>query len=450
MSQTSGNRTLLGGAIGNMGELFDYAIYALLAPTIALHFFPQANPIAALLNTFAVFAVSFVARPFGGVLFGYIGDKHGRLAVLAWTVVLMGAGTMSVGLLPDHESVGVLAPALLVVCRLLQGLSLGGETTGVESFIAESAPDGKRATWTATGMSFVSWGPVLVALVIVGIRSAMGDEAFTAWGWRIPFLLGGLVALIGYLLRRTLDDPDEFTEAAADQQQEAAARNDSGTDAAALGRSLRTRRSMLLVVLLQPPMAVGAFLLEGYMYSYLVTEGGLSATEALFTNSGAVITMALLLPVMGRLSDRFGRRPMYAAGAAWLFVTAYPAFLLAGSGSVVGALVGQMLIAVGVAIYTSALLVGLVELFPTAVRCRGHGISYNVAVAVFGGTTPFIAAALVAATGSPVAPALYAMAMIGTIGLAGILLVPETRNVNLRTSIYGDPAAGPEVTATAR
>ena len=146
MSRTSGRRTLLGGAIGNIGEQFDYSIYALVAPTIALHFFPQADPVAALLSTFAVFAVSFVARPFGGLLFGYIGDKHGRLAVLAWTVVLMGAGTMLVGLLPGYESIGVLAPALLVLCRLLQGLSLGGETTGVESFLAESAPDGKRAT----------------------------------------------------------------------------------------------------------------------------------------------------------------------------------------------------------------------------------------------------------------------------------------------------------------
>src|SRR5919107_1120681 len=325
---------------------------------------------------------------------------------------------------------------------LLQGLSLGGETTGVESFLAESAPDGKRATWTATGMSFVSWGPALVALVIVGIRSVMGDEAFTAWGWRIPFLLGGLVALIGYLLRRTLDTSEELPEAAAEQRA-AAARNDPGTDAAALGRWQRARRSMVLVVLLQPPMAVGAFILEGYMYTYVVREGGLSAREALFSNSGAIITMALLLPVMGRLSDRFGRRPMYAAGALWLFVTAYPTFLPAGSVSFVGALIGQMLLAVGVAIYSSALLVGLVELFPTALRCRGHGISYNVAVAVFGGTTPFIATALVATTGSSVAPAFYAMAMIGTIGLVGILLVPETRDVTLRTSIYGEPVADP-------
>ena len=440
MSHTSGRRTLLGGALGNVGEMFDYSIYALVAPTIALHFVPQADPVAALLSTLAVFAVSFVARPFGGVLFGYIGDKHGRLAVLSWTVVLMGAGTMLVGLLPDYGSIGVLAPALLVVCRLLQGLSVGGETTGVESLILESAPAGRRATWMAIGMSVVSGGPILAALVIVGVRSAIGDEAFTAWGWRIPFLLGAVVALVGYLVRRRLDDPVEFTEAAAEQRG-AAARDDRSTGAASLGRSLRTGRSMLLVVLLQPPMAVGAFLLEGYMYTYLVREAGLSPTEALLSNSCAVVTMALLLPVMGRLSDRVGRRPMYAAGAAWLFVTAYPTFLLAGSGSVVGALAGQMLIAVGVAVYSSALLVGLVELFPTALRCRGHGISYNVAVAVFGGTTPFIAAALVAATGSSLAPAFYAMAMIGTVGLVGILLVPETRDVDLRTSIYGDPAA---------
>ena len=158
-----------------MGEQFDYSIYALVAPTIALHFFPNSSPIVALLSTFAVYAVSFVARPFGGFFFGYVGDKYGRLAVLSWTVVLMGGGTMLVGLLPTYESIGVLAPALLVVCRLLQGLSLGGETTGVESYITESAPEGKRASWMGKAMSFVYWAPALVAFTILGLRSAMGD-----------------------------------------------------------------------------------------------------------------------------------------------------------------------------------------------------------------------------------------------------------------------------------
>jgi MHS family proline/betaine transporter-like MFS transporter len=438
VKEASDRRKLLGGAIGNMGEQFDYSIYALVAPTIALHFFPNSSPIVALLSTFAVYAVSFVARPFGGFLFGYVGDKYGRLAVLSWTVVLMGGGTMLVGLLPTYESIGVLAPTLLVVCRLLQGLSLGGETTGVESYITESAPEGKRASWMGKAMSFVYWAPALVAFTILGLRSAMGDEAFTAWGWRIPFLLGGLVAVVGYLLRRTLDDSDEFKESVAEQRQAGTSEDDESA-VAALGRSLRTRRSMLLVILLQPTNAVGAYLLTAYMYTYVVREGGLSATQALFTNSGAVITLAVLLPFTGMLCDRIGRKPMYAIGAAWLFVTAYPTFLLAGSGSVWGALIGQMMIAVGVALYASALFVGLVELFPTALRCRGHGISYNISVALFGGTTPFIATALIAATGSSLAPAFYAMALIGTIGLAGILLVPETRNIDLRSSIYGSP-----------
>src|SRR6476620_814605 len=163
-------RKLLGGAIGNMGKQFDYSIYAFTAPIIAMTFFPGSNPVAALLSTFAVYALSFVARPFGGVMFGYIGDRFGRLAVLTWTVVLMGVGTMLIGLLPSYSSVGVLAPILLVVCQLLQGLSLGGETTGVESYIAESAPDGKRASWTSLVMSFAYIPVALVACFILGLR----------------------------------------------------------------------------------------------------------------------------------------------------------------------------------------------------------------------------------------------------------------------------------------
>ena len=391
-----------------------------------------------LLSTFAVYAVSFVARPFGGFFFGYVGDKYGRLAVLSWTVVLMGGGTMLVGLLPTYESIGVLAPALLVVCRLLQGLSLGGETTGVESYITESRAGGQAASWMGKAMSFVYWAPALVAFTILGLRSAMGDEAFTAWGWRIPFLLGGLVAVVGYLLRRTLDDSDEFKESVAEQRQAGT----SEDDRVGRGRPGSFAADAPVDVAGDPAATderSGRYLLTAYMYTYVVREGGLSATQALFTNSGAVITLAVLLPFTGMLCDRIGRKPMYAIGAAWLFVTAYPTFLLAGSGSVWGALIGQMMIAVGVALYASALFVGLVELFPTALRCRGHGISYNISVALFGGTTPFIATALIAATGSSLAPAFYAMALIGTIGLAGILLVPETRNIDLRSSIYGSP-----------
>lgn len=435
----SDRRKLMGGAVGNFGEQFDYTAYALLAPTLAVHFFPQADPVAAMLSTFAVYALSFVARPFGGMIFGYVGDRFGRLSVLQWTVVLMGGGTMLMGFLPTYASIGLVAPALLVCCRLLQGLSIGGETTGVESFITESAPDGRRATWMTRVMAWAYWPAAIVAVVILGIRLILGDQAFEEWGWRIPFLAGGLVAGIGYYLRRTLEDPEEFVEAMA----EARSKDSAGSDQASqgLGAAVQVRRSVLLVTLLQPPMAVGAYLLTGYMYTFVAVEGGLSPTRALLSNAAAVATLAILLPLMGRLSDRFGRRAMFAAGAGWLFVMAVPAFLLADAGSLVTAFLGQALLAIGVAMYGSAAFVGWVELFPTAMRCRGHGIAYNVSVALFGGTTPLIATALIGLTGSPVAPAIYAMALIGTFGLAGVLLVPETKHLNLRSSIYDDSAS---------
>ena len=273
LHKDSPSRKLLGGAIGNMGEQFDYSIYAFTAPIIALNFFPSSNPVAALLNTFVVYALSFVARPFGGVMFGYIGDRFGRFAILTWTVVLMGVGTMLIGLLPSYSSVGVLAPILLVVCRLLQGLSLGGETTGVESYIAESAPDGKRASWTSLVMSFAYIPVALVACFILGLRTVMGDAAFEAWGWRIPFLLGGVVAFAGYLLRRNLDDPDEYLEAKAEADQLALVPKSGESVAHALGQSFKTRKSMLLVILLLCSPSVAAYLLTGYMYTYLVKEG---------------------------------------------------------------------------------------------------------------------------------------------------------------------------------
>jgi MFS transporter, MHS family, proline/betaine transporter len=437
--ETGARRRMAGGAVGNFGEQFDYSAYALVAPTLAQQFFTAASPVAAMLGTFAVYALSFVARPFGGVLFGYVGDRYGRLSVLTWTVVLMGGGTMLIGLLPGYDSIGLAAPLLLVFCRLVQGLSIGGETTGVESFISESAPDDKRASWMTIVMSFAYWPTATAALVIFGTRAALGDEAFESWGWRLPFLFGGVVALVGYVLRRTLADPEEYTQAVAEQARAGADLTEASV-ARQLGDTMRARRSMLLVVLLQPPMAVGAYLLTGYMYTFVVSEGGLSSTEALLANCAAVVALAVLLPFTGRLCDRVGRKPLLVAGAGWLFVTAYPAFVLAGSGDLLAAVVGQTMLAIGVALYSSACWVTMIELFPTVLRCRGHGISYNLSVALFGGTTPLVAAALVGWSGSPVAPAFYAMGLIAAFGVAGILLVPETRGVSLRTSIYSSAA----------
>jgi MHS family proline/betaine transporter-like MFS transporter len=251
-----------------------------------------------------------------------------------------------------------------------------------------------------------------------------------------------VVAVVGYLIRRRLEDPEEYREARAEYREAVGSQE---SVAASLARPFRAVKSMVFVILLQPPYAVGAYLLTGYMYTYVTEQGGLSPTEGLISNAIAVAALASLYPFMGVISDRVGRRPMYAAGATWLFVTAYPALKLAGSGSFGGAISGQLLLAIGVAIYGGAFFVGVIELFPTALRARGHGISYNASVALFGGATPLIATALIGATGNPVAPAFYGMALIGCIAVFGILLVPETSRLNLRTSFYASrgPANGP-------
>ncbi len=228
---------------------------------------------------------------------------------------------MLVGLLPSYGSIGVLAPILLVACRLLQGLSLGGETTGVQSFIAESAPEGRRATWTTVVTSFVYWPVAVLGVLIFGLRGALGDAAFDSWGWRIPFLIGGLVAVIGYVIRRRLEDSEEFVEAKAEEARVVSAANgEAAGPSQGIGRALATRRSMLLVILLQPPMALGAYMLTGYMYTYVIEEGGLSATQALVTNGAAVAVLAALLPFTGDSaigSDAAGCTPSGLPGCSW-------------------------------------------------------------------------------------------------------------------------------------
>ncbi len=438
MSVVSDRRRLLGGSIGNLAEIFDYSVYALSAPALAVHFFPADHPTAALLGTFAVYAVAFFVRPLGGVLFGYLGDRVGRLSVLTATVLLMGAGTMLTGLLPTFDSIGVAATILLVFCRLLQGLSMGGETTGGWSYIAESAPEGKRGRWIGVAGCFAYVPNAAAALFIFGVQLGFGQEVYLEWGWRVPFLVGGLIAAVGFWLRYTLDDSEEFKDVA--REREEAASVDTDGPAIQWRETLSARKSMVLVILTQVPQAVGAYLIQGYMFTYLVKVAGVDSTTALLSNAVGILVIGLGMLVFGRVGDRIGRKPLLFAGAIWLIVTAWPAFALAGSGTVAGAYFGQLLISVGVSVFASAYFVMSVELFPTAVRCRSHGISYNLAVAIFGGTTPLIATLLVNGTGSPLAPAWYAMILMTVLGLVGIIMTPETRGLSLRHSVGGHPS----------
>ncbi|WP_236674449.1 MFS transporter [Paraburkholderia hospita] len=424
MAKQSSIRTLSAGSIGNFGEIYDFAVFGFSVPILSNHFFPGSDRAAALLSTFAVYAVAFFARPLGGLMFGVMADRLGRVKVMATTVWLMALGTAVIGLLPTYANIGIAAPALLVLCRIAQGLALGGETTGTTSFILESASDDRRGGWIGLTLIFSHLPNALVAGLLIGLQVAAGATAYADWVWRVPFLAGGLIGIVGFWLRRNLDEPEEYKQATR--------RKDAKNP---LRSALREGglRGMLNVAMIQPVQTVGSYLLLGFMYTFLVRVAKLDPTSALLTNGAAIVVLSFMIPLGGVLSDRFGRKRILTVGAAWIAFAAYPGVHLAASGTITGALLGQLLLVVGVGFYGGACFVAAPEFFPTSFRATGHAISYQLSVAVFGGTTPFIGTLLVQLTGSPLAPAYY-VAFVAVACLILTQFVPETKGVRLRTS----------------
>jgi MHS family proline/betaine transporter-like MFS transporter len=414
---------LTGAAVGAFVEWYDFHVYALTVPTIAALFFPKSDPAAALLSTFAVYALALLSRPIGGPFFGYLGDKYGRMRILSLTVLLMGAATLATGLLPTYPVAGIAAPLLLVICRLAQGCCAAGETSGALSYALESAPANHRAKWASL---IGGWGflPVaLAAAIIFGLRGTLGNTAYADWGWRIPFICGGLLGVFGLFLRLRLDDPDQTVEA----------RIEASHSNPILTASVSTRNATINAICLTALQAVTAYTLLGYMYTFLIHIAGLTPTMALVSNATANVMIFVLLPIGGALADRLGRKPLLFIGSGWLLVCAYPAFILASQGSLLTALFGQLLLIIGFCIYAGANFATTLELFPTSVRQSGHALAYNLSFALFGGFTPLLSTYVILITKSPLSPAclLIAAAILG--GVA-VCFTPETKNIDLRTA----------------
>jgi MHS family proline/betaine transporter-like MFS transporter len=417
-------RIVLAGAAGNFVEWFDFTLYGFSAAVIAATFFPADRASAALLGTFAIYGVAFVARPLGAVVFGRIGDRLGRRTALSASVLLMGAATAAIGLLPGWASIGVAAPVLLLVCRLLQGFSAGGEYTGAMTFSAEHAPPGRRALWMGLVVGSTMLGAAGATLTVVLFQAVAGD-AFAAGGWRWTFVVAGLLSLVALVLRLGVDETPVFTEL----------REAEPKPGRSFGYLLCTYwRSLLVLLCYFGVTGVVTHMFLGYLPTYLGQAAGISSSTALTIITGLTLFAAVAGPVFGAVGDRIGRRPLVRAGALGAVVLTVPAYLLIGTRSM-GAIVVAMFVLLLVVSLLGAGAMAVLEMLPADVRFSGVALPYNVAYAVFAGTAPLVSQLLVDTSGSLLAPAFYATAL-ALVGLPVILRgIPETRGIDLRTGI---------------
>ncbi|NKQ57700.1 MHS family MFS transporter [Amycolatopsis sp. K13G38] len=425
-------RTLTTAIIGTFVEYYDFAVYGLLAPTIAARFFPADDPTAGLLATFGVFAVGFAGRPLGGVVFGHFGDRLGRRNVLSVAIIMMTTCTVLVGLLPTYDTIGVAAPLLLVILRLVQNFSVGGEFSGASSFVVEHAPPGRRGFHGAS-LNISSVLPFVVAILFVLPFSALLSKAqFDSWGWRIPFLIAGPLGLIGLYLRlRGEESPAyEAVKRAGDVQR------------LPVVSALRTQLPRILLLFTTAAVSgIAFYMLSSYMVTHLTAELKFSRTTALVINALAILVFCVTGLLMARLSDRIGRKPVLLSSQAALLVLGIPSFMLMATGSTVAATVGQCLFALSLAGLSVMTTVLSVELFPAKVRYSSNALGYQGAYMVFAGTAPFVATWLVSATGSTLAPAVYASgAALIALCILGLWL-PEMARAPLWTEQNTEQAA---------
>lgn len=393
-------RAIMGSVVGNIMEWYDVGVYAYVAVLVGKAFLPEASESAQTLFSLGVFAVTFVARPLGGVILGQLGDRLGRKEVLAFTLMMMALATFEIGALPPASVLGIWAPILLICLKLVQGFSTGGEYAGATTFVTEYAPDKRRGFYAA----MLDWGSyvgnALGAGFVTALMLTLPADVMETWGWRLPFLIALPMGGIALYLRTRIEDTPAFRDAQAESDDEepadlAAAETDIMLpEEGPLGvwDMLRTywRELLIAIVLVTGANTVG-YALTSYMPTYLTTTLGYDAEHGPLLTLPILVLVAFLVPTMGWVSDHLGRKPVLFSAALSTVVLAVPSFLLMEHGELWSTLLGLTLFAYPTAAYVGNLASSLPALFPTASRYGGMGISYNVAVALFGGTAAFIA-----------------------------------------------------------
>lgn len=433
-------------SVGTMIEWYDFYIFGSLATTLAPLFFPKDNPTAGLLSTLATFATGFVVRPFGAIVFGRLGDIAGRKITFLVTLLLMGGSTFAIGLLPTFAQVGALAPTLLVLLRLLQGLALGGEYGGAATYVAEHAPDDRKGFYTSFIQTTATLGLFVSLGVILGVQSSMSGPAFDSWGWRIPFLLSAILVVVSYFIRTKMAESPLFARLKASGKTSRNPLKESFSNPA--------NRRLVLIALFGATAGQGVVWYTGQFYALTFLQSTLKIEKGV---ASQVIAIALLMGTplflyFGALSDRIGRKKIIIAGcvaAAVLYVPIYMAMAWAagwnGTASVNPNLVLlSLLVLVQVVFVTMVygpIAAFLVELFPTRIRYTSMSVPYHIGNGIFGGLVPLIATALAASTGNMYMGLAYPITIALLTAVVGARFIKESSGNKLWADADADPTA---------
>lgn len=413
-------KAVVAATVGNFVEWYDFTIYGYFATVIAALFFTAEDPLTSILATFAIFGVAFVVRPVGALVIGSIGDRIGRRATLSGVVLLMSGATFLIGVAPTQAQVGVLAPIILALARALQGFSAGGEFGGATSFMVEYAPPERRAlygSWQAFTQGVAAAVGVTLGVVL---SSALPEQAFETWGWRIPFLVALPFGLIGLYLRLRLEDTPHFR----------AVREAAEVESAPLRETINSHGRDILRVVGCIVFGTALTYLLIYLPTYMTTIVGFEQPQALAANLAGVFCLLVLCPISAVLSERVGRKPFLVAPALGAAVLAFPIFLLL-QGGYAAVLLAHALVGALIGVFGGAYPAAFSELFPTNVRYSALSIGYSVSVSIFGGSAPLIFTFLLQRTESPISPAFYVL-LAGVISTAAALTMPETAGQPLK------------------
>lgn len=406
----------LAGAIGNVLEWYDFGLYGLFAPILAPLFFPAQDHIASLIGVYSGFAIGFAARPVGAAVLGHVGDRVGRRVVLVSAIVLMGVATTAMAILPTYEAIGVGAPVLLLLIRVLQGFSVGGEYTGSVAYLVETAPGKRRGMAGSIANVGATAGMLLASGVVATTVMLASSEDAQRWAWRIPFLIGGVIAIAGYVLRHRLPGTGYVPKASAQKSlplREAIA-NAPG--------------AMLLALLFTSGYGVVNYLTMIFLPTYAAEFGGVAPERALQATTAGQALALFVVPLTAWLTDRgIPRRTLLIVAFAAEFVVAWFSFALVAHGNVGGVWAAQLGFAFLLALIMAAEPATMAELFRSEFRMSAYSVSFNLGIGLAGGTAPMVAVALIAATGNDMAPAWYLMLAAAISAGAAYLMTDRSR-----------------------